>query len=548
MKKLFVLIVNFLVYQGLIFFYLNGTANNAVTFPNGYFSILKAQQSKKNKDEVVLKELKPVDAKRSAKKHEQAGKKFASEYSVAYLSRIFKDTELVSKKLSIETGVSRIQEIIELIAQGSKIDFAVDADINGKVGRLSFSNVTPGFILNYLLTHNDPPLALIKDMNVWRIMDRAKAEQYLKILEVDQIVSKTLSINYSTVNEKFKDLLNRAWNTIIGDQKSSSTMFIDEERKKVFLRGYPKNIEEFECFLSEVDKEVTQVKIDAIILFANKDYGFDFGINWSGIYNRESTIKRENKSFDFVGLGGRLDDFPEPTKPIDERHGNLFVDPMKFALNLFTKSCQSREGRHHKKDDTFITLPFVFGGANLNLSRLNLLLNAAESEQKVKILSRPSVMTSDNEVAKILIGESIPIQATAIDVLAVAVQNITSINFKDIGIALEVHPYVSPDKKNIKLEIFVEESKIISGTTITNEKGIMQNPPVIDIIKVHNKVNLRNGQTVVIGGLSRSNERKSVNRVPILSRIPVIGSIFFTATSECKEEFEQFIFITPTIQ
>ena len=532
-------------------------SSNKATFPNGYFSILKVQQEKEIQDKEkqgkekndITKEIKNnISEKREDKKEENNFvNNQVSQHTMISLSKIFNDPALNIKKISIEASPSRIQDIIQLIGKGTNIDFVIDADVKGNTGKLSFKEVTPGFILNYILTHNDPPLALIKDMNVWRIMGRSGAEQYIKLFEKEQIISKMLNVNYSTINEKFKDLLEKGWSNIVNDQKSVSSMFIDEERKKIFLRSYPKLIEEFECFLNDIDKVVTQVKIDAIILFAHKDFGFDFGINWSGIYNRENTIKRKCKKFDFVGLGGRLDDFPEPTKPIDPRHGNLFVNPMDFALNLFTRSCQSRDGRHGKKNDTFITLPFVFGGANLNLSRLNLLLNAAESEEKVKIMSRPSVMTSDNEVAKILIGESIPIQATAVDVLAVAVQNITSINFKDVGIALEVHPSVSPDKKNIKLEIFIEESKIISGTTITNEKGIMQNPPVIDIIKVHNKVNLKNGQTVVIGGLSRISEIKGNNKVPFLSRIPIIGKLFFTATRECKEEFEQFIFITPTI-
>ena len=145
-------------------------------------------------------------------------------------------------------------------------------------------------------------------------------------------------------------------------------MFIEEERRQIFLRGYPKNIEEFKAFLCDADKVVTQIKIDAIIIFAHKDYDFDFGINWSGIYNRENTIKKECSAFDFVGLGGRLDDFPTPTKPIGPRFGDLFVDPANFAINLFTRAFHSqRDGNKKHCDKGFITLPFVFGGADLNL-------------------------------------------------------------------------------------------------------------------------------------------------------------------------------------
>lgn len=159
-------------------------------------------------------------------------------------------------------------------------------------------------------------------------------------------------------------------------------------------------------------------------------------------------------------------------------------------------------------------------------------------------------MTNDNEVAKILIGESLPFQTGRIDELSIAVTggniDYPTVSYKDIGISLEVHPVVSPDKTKIKLEIFLEESEVIKGTTATNDKGVMQDPPVINMVKIHNKVTLNDGQTVIVGGLSTYDERKVVNKVPWLWKIPGIGALF-TGTSEAKREFEQFIFITPSI-
>jgi type IV pilus assembly protein PilQ len=514
-----------------------------VTAP-GYFSLLKSKLEQEKKEKEIESEKKiSVEEK---KKEEIISP--ITPYSTIYLSKIFDDPELNVQKMSIKSTKTKVQNILELVGKGAGIDFAIDPDIRGTVGALNFKDVTAGFILNYVLTHNDPQLALIKDMNVWRVVHRNKAEEHIKILEKEEVVSKVFDVNNAIMNEKFKDLLEKAWLNISADKKAFSSMFIDTDRKKIFIRGFPKNIQEFKNFLNEVDKNVTQIRIDAIIVFAEKNFNFSFGINWSGIYNRENTVKRDKKAFDFVGVGGTLQDFPTPTKSTDPNNDNLLVNPLNFALNLFTRVFRTpREIRPAQLSDTFVSIPFVFGGPDLNLRRLNLLLNAAENEEKVKIVSRPSVMTSDNEVAKILIGETIPIQATAIDILAVAVQNITSINYKDVGIALEVRPIVSPDKKMVKLELFIEESQVISGSTVTNDRGIMQNPPVIDIIKIHNKVNLRNGQTVVIGGLSRCDERRGKNKVPYLHRIPFFGKWLFTGTAENNEEFEQFIFITPTI-
>lgn len=507
----------------------------------GYFNLIKSKLEQE-KEKKVVEENKIIPEKKEEVLINP------TEYSRVYLSKIFSDPDLNNIKMSIKSISTKVQNIIDLIAKGSKIDFVIDPDVEGIIGTLNFRNVSAGFILNYILTHNSVPLALIKDMNVWRIMLRSKADEYVRIIEKEDLISKVFDINNAVVNDKFKDLIEKAWLCISSDKKMFSSIFIDTERKKIFIRGFPKHIQEFKNFLFEIDKSVTQVRIDAIIVFAEKNFNFSFGINWSGIYNRQNTVKLKRKAFDFVGLGGTLTDFPVPTEPIDPQHGNLFVNPLNFALNLFTRVFRTPgQIRPAQLSDTFVSIPFVFGGPDLNLRRLNLLLNAAENEEKVKIVSRPSVMTSDNEIAKILIGETIPIQATAIDILAVAVQNITSINYKDVGIMLEVKPIVSPDKKMVKLELFIEESQVIAGSTITNDRGIMQNPPVIDVIKIHNKVNLRNGQTVVIGGLSRCDERRGNNKVPYLNKIPFFGKWFFTGSAENNEQFEQFIFITPTI-
>lgn len=530
------------------------TEKSGSVSPQSYFSLLKQRQEQDKGKEINsnnIEKKEKIENKKDVHEKTFSNSNNISIDTLSYLARSFEDKQLNSKKISINSGEAKIQDIIELVGHGANINFVIDSDVKGSIAKSSFKDVTPGYILNFILTHNDPPLALVKDLNVWRIMLRTRAEEFIKITEQNalNITFKIFDINYATMNDKFKDLIEKVWNTIVSDKKYISSITLDSERKKIFIHGCSKNIDEFTKFLKNIDKPVTQIRIDAIIVFAQKNFNFDFGINWSGIYNRQCSIQLNKTPFGFSGVGGRLDDFPEPTKSIDERHGDLYVNPENFAINLFTRAFKTPQlsDHAHIHNNTFIKIPFVFGGPDLNLRRLNLLLNAAESESKVKIVSRPSIMTSDNEVAKILIGAAIPIQATAVDILAVAVQNITSINYKDIGIALEVHPVVSPDKQTIKLEIFIEESEVVSGTTFTNERGIMTNPPVIDIIKIHNKVSLQNGQTVVIGGLASCDERNGKNKVPFLHRIPFIGKWFFTADSEFKKEFEQFIFITPTI-
>lgn len=466
------------------------------------------------------------------------------------LSNVF-DDKLLSKKISIRSKPSKVQDVIELITLSSNLNFVIENDVDGQTGKINFKNSTIGHILKFVCKHNNPPLALIKDMDVWKIMTRQGAEKYIKQILENSLAHKVFYLNNIQPNEKFKELAEKTWNNITGkDNKLNSTLMIDPERKKIFVRGNESYIEEFKCFLKEIDKPVSQVRIDAIIVFCEKNYNFDFGINWSGIYNRLDTLKCAKKAFDFIGLGGSLLDFPTPTKSEFPNNADLLVNPFNFALNLFTRQFHFAQTANLKPtSETMIKIPFVFGGKDLNLRRLNLVLNAAEVESKAKIVSRPSVVTNDNETAKILIGKKLPIQTGRLgDVLASgALFDVTSLNYQDIGISLEVFPIVSADKKTVKLEIFLEESEFVAGRTQTNERGIMTDPPVIDVIRVRNKVSLLNGQTVVIGGLTVYDDREGTNSVPFLSRIPIIGKFFFAGTAYAKREFEQYVFITPTI-
>ncbi|OGB83227.1 hypothetical protein A3F66_02720 [candidate division TM6 bacterium RIFCSPHIGHO2_12_FULL_32_22] len=471
-----------------------------------------------------------------------------------FLNKIFDENELATN-LSIKTKRGDIQEVLGLIGKSSGIDLAIDEDVKGKCGELSFKDTTLGNVLRYICTHNKPQLSLIKDMNIWRILLRNKAEEYLKqnakhiktIPATSKQVAKTpqeiyeqhaIDIRHAQVNDNFKTHTEKVWQTIVG-KDANSMISVDDQTRKIFIRGKSKDIMEFKNFIANIDQSIPKVKIDVAILFVDKTYSFDFGINWSGIYNRQNSIVKQNKPFGFVGLGGQLTDFPTPTQPVSASTGKLFVNPNNLAINIFSSIFADLA-------TTLVTLPFVFGGPDLNLRRLNLLLNAAEINQNAKVVSKPSLLVTNNQVAKILVGSSIPIYTTIQDVVQSSVRSLSTINYKDIGISIQIKPMVSKDKKFVDLDIFIEVTEQSGGGTTTNFQGINENPPTFTVLKLKNRVMLENGQTVVMGGVTAERDTDLVQDVPYLSKLPLIGSLF-TAQLKKKEEEERFIFITPTI-
>ena len=372
------------------------------------------------------------------------------------------------------------------------------------------------------------------------------------------LVTKQISLNHVHADPAFKEKVENAWQQI-SSSDPRSFVNVDTNSASVYIKGEEQHVIDLENYIDSLDKPVVQVRVDAIILFAQRNYNFDIGIDWSGIYNRAQTVIDSGNPFGFVGMGGGLTDFPKPTGAVNSvgpvtssgtaatlytATNNLFVDPTNFALNLFNKVYTATTA--DSAGNSFVKIPFVFGGADLSLRRLNLVLNAAESEQKVKIVSRPSVLTGSGQTAVVKIGQQLPMQQSQVNTNTQALYKGSQVVYKSIGISLNVQPTVGADNKTITLKIDIEDIEVVSGSTQSNNDGVMTNPPLLSALSVTNNVVLKSGQTTVIGGLATRSDKKTNNKIPFLHRIPILGNLF-KASFTADTELEQFIFITPTI-
>lgn len=367
-------------------------------------------------------------------------------------------------------------------------------------------------------------------------------------------VTKVIDVHHAHTDPAFKQKVEGTWQNLSGNNPQSF-LNVDPGTASIYVHGDEQQVVDLENYINSLDKPITQIRIDAIILFASRNYNFDWGFNWSGIYNRAQTLAATGNPFGFAGMGGELTDIPRPTGAVGTGGGtsasytttnNLFVDPTNFALNLFNKVFSATTSTN--AGNSFVQVPFVFGGADLNLRRLSLMLNAAESEQKVKIVSRPSVLTSNGKQAKVIIGQQLPMQQSQLNNTGGTLYKGNSINYRSVGIQLTVTPTVggTDSSKSVSLDIDIRDIEISSGTTQSNAEGIMTNPPVLSDLTVTNTVTLKSGQTTVIGGLAQRTDNKTRNRIPLLYRLPVVGNLF-KADLNSDAELEQFIFITPTI-
>ncbi len=158
-------------------------------------------------------------------------------------------------------------------------------------------------------------------------------------------------------------------------------------------------------------------------------------------------------------------------------------------------------------------------------------IDMLESESKANVLSQPSIIVADNQQAEILSGKQIPIITR--DMAGNQV-----IQFYNVALRLTVTPHISPDS-TITLELNPEVSDIAGEAP--GGAGVM-----ISTQQAKTQLTVKNGETVVIGGIMRSHKKEGESRVPFFSRIPLIGMLF-KSRREDSEKSELMIFVTPRI-
>ena len=173
---------------------------------------------------------------------------------------------------------------------------------------------------------------------------------------------------------------------------------------------------------------------------------------------------------------------------------------------------------------------------------LVLFLNASENRSKVRTLSAPSVLVSDNMPAQFTVGAEVPVP-TSSSVTPVQSDGTNlfaqTIQFRETGVIMDVTPQIN-DSGNVTLEIRQEVSQASANTT----SGVVA--PVIGKASVNSTVVIRDGQTIAIAGFIRESQDLIRNRIPLLGRIPVVGGLF-GSTSRSTSRTELIILITPHV-
>lgn len=299
--------------------------------------------------------------------------------------------------------------------------------------------------------------------------------------EMEPLVSKVFQVSY----QKTADLV-----ALIKSEDSQllsarGTLISDERTSQIFVQETPTRMERISMIVEGLDKPVKQVMIEARVVLADTSVSKDLGVR-------------------IQSASSRADAFTD----IGDQFGNKgFVDTGASAST---------------------TLAYTLFNAN-STRLINLQLRALETDNKIRTVSNPRVITSNKEPALIEQGTEIPYQiATS--------SGATATEFKEANLKLAVTPQIAPDG-TVLLDVDVAKDSIGINTA---------NGPAIDTRRVKTKVLVADGGTVVLGGIFEEDDNVLSEKIPYLGDIPGLGALFKGKT-DSKRRAELLIFLTPVV-
>jgi general secretion pathway protein D len=281
-----------------------------------------------------------------------------------------------------------------------------------------------------------------------------------------------------------------AQTSALADLQGQVNVVADVDTNSLLVACAAKYQDEVKAVIDELDRPVQQVLIKALIASVTHDNSDDLGLDFSVLNLRPSGNGQSLVS----NLGNAAE---------NATNGGLAVSVLEKNLSA-----------------TF---------------------HALASQGKIDVLSRPYILASDNQEAVITVGQEVPFitnsQTTDLGNI------INTIQYQTLGIILDVTPHLNPDGLVI-LDVSPQISSLSDGS-VEIQNGVFS--PEFNNTSASSRVGIRDGDTIVIGGLMQDQLTQTITKVPLLGDIPYVGPILFGQSNTVKTKEELLIFLTPHV-
>ncbi len=438
----------------------------------------------------------------------------------AQSAAFMEDTEkrLPNRPINLTMRQAELKVVLRAMAKSVNYNLLVKNDLKGEVSvdfhSVPWDQAFTGLLKTYGLSY-------VWEGDVIRVMTVEDIEQELKrkvqlrdIRWVEPLANPVvIKIDYADPKKLMETL--QEFLTRDKDGKTRGSVKLDEHSNSLVISANAQDLSRMIPIIEKLDKPTPQILIKAHIVETTKNVARDLGILWGGKYNTGDYTARSGGSLDSTG-----------TTLSPTAGGPLGLSGQGFAANFQPSNLTSTAAG---------SLALLFGTIGGNV--LEVQLQALQNDSKLNILSSPSITTLDNQKAFTENGEKVPyttMQSTTGSTLPTY-----STKFEDVVLRLEITPHVI-DGNMLKMTIFVKKDEVD-----TSRKSMLGDPYIIKK-ETQTVLIVKDGETIVISGLTKNTNSDGNKGWPWVKDIPGLGYLFKADSKGDKME-EVLIFITPTI-
>ena len=426
-----------------------------------------------------------------------------------------KEFAYVGEKLSLNFQDIDVRAVLQLIADFTSLNLVASDTVTGRI-TLRLQNVPWDQALELVLKTKGLDkrqvgnVLMVAPANEIAERERQEIENNKQIEELASLQTEHLRIRYADAAE-LNDLFTSGGSDGPASMLSErGSVIVDERTNSLLITETAQKLDEIRRIVKLLDIPIRQVLIEARIVIANSGFEEQLGIKWGAAGTKESGTGDAlyGSNYDsIIDSANSISSGASPTLAPDALNVDLGIAgaPGNFAIGFLT-------------DDLLLAME----------------LTALETQGRGEIVSQPKVITGDKQEAVIKSGQEIPYQESSAN-------GETTVTFKEAVLKLEVTPSITPDDRII-MTLEINQDSV--GELVPSGSGGFI--PTIDTTSLSTQVLVGNGETVVLGGVFRTQDVTSTTKIPILGDIPYLGRLF-RSTSVTQDKSETLIFITPRI-
>ena len=423
-----------------------------------------------------------------------------------------KEFPFTGEKLSLNFQNIEVRAVLQLIADFTGLNLVASDTVGGSI-TLRLQNVPWDQALDLVLKTKGlgqrqmGSVLLIAPAEEIAAREKVELEAVRQVEELAPLVTEYMQLKYAKAADLAELLTSDE-----GLLSERGSAVVDSRTNTLLMKDTASNLEKIREALAMLDVPVRQVLIEARIVVAGTSVGEELGVQWGG-------AGFKNNGSNWTTFGGSKTTLSEGQQILFDRATEGSSDQ--------TIDLEASDIVNFGVSDPAAT-SFAIGYQTADFL-LDLELSAIETEGRAEIVSQPRVITADGQTASIESGTEIPY-------LQESSSGAANIAFKSAVLRLEVTPQITPDDRII-MDLVINQDSVGELTTAG---------PAIDTNAVETQVLVENGETIVLGGIFRSEEITAVSKTPFFGDLPLIGALF-RYTSHQEEKSELLVFITPRL-